>query len=619
MIDFQTPAWFWMLLALPALALWDRRGARLKRLAWHDLGLNGTPPGSRAHWRLIAAACLILALARPRWGRRAEPEPPSGHDVVILIDVSRSMGAEDAVPNRLATAVEAARGLIAALGREPGDRAAVVAFAGRAVLRCPLTENLGAAADVLAALRPGDVEPGGTDLGAALDGALEAFDDQEHAQGRTVVLLSDGEDHASQWIRAAGRLIDAGVIVHCVAIGDDRQGREVPSGRPDHAPMRYQGEVVASKRVDAALVAIAESTGGAFVKLGLATADLGVLYRARIEPTARAARRARRPAPKHERFDVCLAAALGCALWAERAGPRKPRKRAPKHPATTLVALLALLSMAAGATSVEDPPATEIPPSKAQNQRPDSPAKLFARGRDAFAQRDYNAALAAFEQVAALRPRDPVARFDVAAALFQLGRFEQAREAYLAARARARYQLRARVDFALGNTALALGDVADAVRRYDACLASTAGLAGISMAELRRDAAINRAFALDQSRPTPADAPSESSAATKPNTERTSSKAQANPPGGDRAAASRSAGANPPQVDRNPQPPASAPPPRGEGGAGGSDRDRRPLDMRPKSPDERLDDALQNARDARNRRLDDASPPPDDDGNRKNW
>ena len=80
------------------------------------------------------------------------------------------------MPNRLAVAVEAAESLVDALAREPANRAAVVAFAGRGVLRCPLTENLGAVLDALHRLRPGAVRPGGTDLGAALDAALEAVD-----------------------------------------------------------------------------------------------------------------------------------------------------------------------------------------------------------------------------------------------------------------------------------------------------------------------------------------------------------------------------------------------------------------------------------------------------------
>ena len=132
-----------------------------------------------------------------------------------MIDVSRSMGAEDAVPNRLAVAIELAESLVKALGRDPSNRAAVVAFAGRGVLRCPLTENLGAVLDALHRLQPGSVQPGGTNLGAALDAAIDAVavDPQEHAQGRAVIVFSDGEDHAKRWSSRLERLRQKDIIV----------------------------------------------------------------------------------------------------------------------------------------------------------------------------------------------------------------------------------------------------------------------------------------------------------------------------------------------------------------------------------------------------------------------
>ena len=126
-----------------------------------------------------------------------------------------------------------------------------MAFAGRGVLRCPLTENLGAVSDSLKRLRPGTVRPGGTDLGAGLDAGLDAFGQDEHAEGRAIVVFSDGEDHAEHWRSRLDRLAKAGVIVHVVAIGDPDQGHPVPSGTTNE-PLKYEGEPVLSKRVDTA-------------------------------------------------------------------------------------------------------------------------------------------------------------------------------------------------------------------------------------------------------------------------------------------------------------------------------------------------------------------------------
>src|SRR5208282_2052219 len=133
------------------------------------LAQRGKVPNLRSLSMLLAAVFLILALARPRFGSIIGPPLPPGHDVALLIDVSRSMGAEDAVPNRLAVAIDAAESLISALAPDPANRVAIVVFAGRGVVRYPLTENLGAVVEVLHRLQPGTVRPGGTDLGAGLD------------------------------------------------------------------------------------------------------------------------------------------------------------------------------------------------------------------------------------------------------------------------------------------------------------------------------------------------------------------------------------------------------------------------------------------------------------------
>ena len=237
--------------------------------AWKSLAQRGNVPGNRTASMLAAMTLMILALAQPRFGRLIGPEMPPGQDVVLMVDVSRSMGVEDAVPSRLAMAVDAAQSLIKALTPVPSNRAAVVAFAGRGVLRCPLTENLGAVSDTLNRLQPGSVQPGGTDLGSGLDAALDAFGEAEHAEGCAIVVFSDGEDHAESWRSRLDRLTKAGVVVHVVAIGDADQGHPVPTGE-DHKPLVYEGEEVRSHRVDTALEEVARRTEGAVLKLGLA-------------------------------------------------------------------------------------------------------------------------------------------------------------------------------------------------------------------------------------------------------------------------------------------------------------------------------------------------------------
>ena len=107
---------------------------------------------------------------------------------------------------------------------------AVVAFAGNAEPRCPLTERTDAAADALRTLRPGEVQPGGSDLGGAFLAALDAFDPQEPAEGRSIVVLTDGEDLSGSWPSLYKRLQAARVIIHGVTFGDARRGHPIPVG-----------------------------------------------------------------------------------------------------------------------------------------------------------------------------------------------------------------------------------------------------------------------------------------------------------------------------------------------------------------------------------------------------
>jgi Ca-activated chloride channel family protein len=570
------------MLAVPLLVGLGLIGRARRRRDWAVLGQPGRPAGEGWAGWVAAAVCLVVALAQPRWGNPARSPLPPGHDVVVAVDVSRSMGCGDVVPDRLGRAVELASGLVEELGSRPGDRVAVVAFAGRAVAKCPLTTSLGAVLERLRSLRPGDVRPGGTDLAAALDGAADAFDDQEHTGGRVVVILSDGEDHPAAWPAALARLRerDPGVVVHAVAISDQANGHPVPlrprSG-PGFEPLRYQGEVVASRRTDLALEAIATATGGAFLPLGLATADLGRLYRERIEPVALARRAGSRGSEPAERYGVFVLAALGLGLAASRPGWHRS---GPGRGGVFLAALAAVT-----ATAGAGPQAGRLGgPSDAA-----SPARLVAAGRAAFDAGRFHDALVAFTQAAARAPSDPIPRYDVAAAAFQLGLYAQAFDDYSAARPRADAALRTRIDYALGNTALALGDLAGAIRHYDDCLASTAP--GPPLDEVRRRAAANRKFVEDLTRQV--SQPSGSGPAPRPSGRPKGGDASGEPGPGDRTAPP------PPGLGDGSTPPSA--PRRGPGGGAGSARSTPPA---PGSLEDRLDSALENIREALHHRLD---------------
>jgi Ca-activated chloride channel family protein len=230
-------------------------------------------------------------------------------------------------------------------------------------------------------------------------------------------------------------------------------------------------------------------------------------------------------------------------------------------------------------------------------------AEAVAAGQRAYGEGDFAGALAAFERAIALEPASDIPRFDAAGGLFQLGRYADAESRYQEARELADAAMRTKIDYALGNTALALGDVAGAIGHYNACLTSRAP--GAVYDAVRSDAAINRAFALKLS--------SREQPPPKPDEDSDSPKRKA-PPERPRPSDAKQKQQGPGRSDSAPSgnpdrpPPGSQVPPPGQDAA----------QPQPGSPEEQLASALQNVREARRRRLADPVPPAPG-GEKKEW
>ena len=153
---------------------------------------------AKALLTIASVALLVLALARPQFGTRVETVRSEGYDVIVALDVSRSMMAEDVVPNRL----ERARlEIMRIIQRLEGDRIGLVAFAGNAFVQSPLTVDYGAAALFLNAMNPDLIPVQGTNLGEALTVALDAFEEGTRDY-RVLVVVTDGEDHEGEIAQA---------------------------------------------------------------------------------------------------------------------------------------------------------------------------------------------------------------------------------------------------------------------------------------------------------------------------------------------------------------------------------------------------------------------------------
>ncbi len=214
---------------------------------------------------VVVLGLLVFALARPQFGTRVETVKREGLDVIVAIDVSRSMLAEDIAPNRLEKAKFTVSTLIRRLD---GDRVGLVAFAGEAFVQSPLTLDYAAALLFLNAMEPDIVSVQGTDLGAALQTALDAFDAGTN-QHRALIVITDGEDHEGGIDDAVERATDEGVRILAVGMGTPA-GVPVPqfdaAGRRTGFMRDEGGNVITSVLDETTLVRIVEETSGQYYR-----------------------------------------------------------------------------------------------------------------------------------------------------------------------------------------------------------------------------------------------------------------------------------------------------------------------------------------------------------------
>ena len=213
-----------------------------------------------------AAACLVVALMQPQWGPGGQELPLRGRDVIVLLDVSSSMLAEDVAPNRLAQAKAAARSLALAVQRDGGHRLGLLTFAGRADVQCPLTRDYGLFLKRLDDATTDSVARRGTSIGEAVRQAMRAFG--ELTPGFTdFVLISDGEDHRSLPLEAAQMLGMLQISLSTVGVGDPNRRVPIPltAGADGSGHLVQNGEEVLSQMRSGLLIGMADAAGGVYL------------------------------------------------------------------------------------------------------------------------------------------------------------------------------------------------------------------------------------------------------------------------------------------------------------------------------------------------------------------
>jgi Ca-activated chloride channel family protein len=276
-MSFESPQLLYFLFALPVLA-------GLKAWAdWHGGKAVGdfTAPRLRQmlvtgmsqgrSWlifalQLIALACFVFALARPRWGEEKAPLMESGRNVLIAIDTSRSMLANDVAPDRVTRAKLAAQDLLTVLR---ADRVGLIAFAGNAYLQAPLTTDHEAVIESIQALDFTSIPRGGSEIGRALKLAMETLE-KSPARNHGLVLFSDGGEPNPQITKYAKDAAKKNILIITVGVGTEA-GALIPDPDPERMGDYVRdraGNVVKTKLESGVLQEIATATRGRYLKLG---------------------------------------------------------------------------------------------------------------------------------------------------------------------------------------------------------------------------------------------------------------------------------------------------------------------------------------------------------------
>lgn len=288
-IYFASPIWLWITaaaLALFAFLLWHAARMRRKQLA-QFADPASIEPLMRSHSRarrvvksaLLGVTLLAagIALARPQWGVSEESIQRRGEDVVFVLDLSKSMLAQDEKPSRLQRAKIA---ILDFIHREQVGRVGLVVFAGTAFARCPLTMDYAAFEESVSEAMPDDLYIGGTDIGRGIIAAKNTFDTK--AERKVVVLLTDGEDLGAIGVDSAKEFAKDGLTIFTIGIGTPAGAElRVPQPSGQLAPLLDEkGQPVVSRLDETTLRGIAEATNGTYRRLENLTQSMSDVARA---------------------------------------------------------------------------------------------------------------------------------------------------------------------------------------------------------------------------------------------------------------------------------------------------------------------------------------------------
>ncbi|WP_302953095.1 VWA domain-containing protein [uncultured Prevotella sp.] len=270
MFRFENPAFLYLLIIIPVIIVirfLEMRKRKLKLKKFGDLSLLkqlmpdvSSSRKSLKFWLMVAAlALLIVMLARPQMGTKISQEKRKGIEVIISLDISNSMRAEDVVPSRLDKSKMLVENMV---DNFTNDKVGLVVFAGDAFIQLPITSDYVSAKMFLQNTDPSLIATQGTDLAGAIELSSKSFTQQDKV-GRAILIITDGEDHEGGAIEAAEKARKNGIRVFVLGVGSTK-GSPVPDGNGGYMKDNSGQEVISALNEEMCKQ-VAQAGGGAYI------------------------------------------------------------------------------------------------------------------------------------------------------------------------------------------------------------------------------------------------------------------------------------------------------------------------------------------------------------------
>ncbi|MFH2203993.1 MAG: VWA domain-containing protein [Elusimicrobiota bacterium] len=456
---FRDPGYMiWALAAAAAAYLFGRwAAARQNAITARFVGaslLHHLVPQEAAAARkksyLLSSTALVLmlaALAGPQWGVELITARTKGTQIMIAVDTSISMRAEDLKPNRMQKAKSALTLLIEGL---KGNRIGLIAFAGDAFIQCPLTTDTEAVKSFLRRMEAGMVPSPGTALGRAVQLAARYL--TRYPGHKAIVLLSDGEDHEGEPLAHVQAAAEAGIHLYIIGMGTP-EGAPIPIKNDQGKTIGYKkdekGETVVSRLAEQSLIDLAAASTGAYYRATPLENEVGNIVK-HIADLEKADLGAGAQNRFKNRYQYPLALAVLLLLLELLTSETKPRSPASApRTAAKAGALAAAVLLAAGCSLPSD-------------------VKLH-RGNKKYRAEKYEEALAKYSQA---DPRDAKTPFNAGAAIYKMDNFTEAQKMFeqLTDTVKVPAKMAPQAYYNLGNTLYRQKDLKGAAQAYKRCL-----------------------------------------------------------------------------------------------------------------------------------------------------